>query len=291
MDLTNAITEFCMDLRINGRARGTIHKHEQELNRLERWCKENELVWHQLDRRTLQRFVRARDVGVSARSNMLCTLRTFYAWSVEQEYVALSPAVTFKTPKKPQPLPRALSMEEVRNLLQYLNDHRETRKQRRDRVLMITLLYAGLRCMEAAALHWRHVDLKAGAIAIQLSKMGRGRAIPIHPELKYELERWRQEQQAHELHNGPIFSLDRQQVVPGRIGKIARMCAANCGIPFSAHMLRHTFATFALRGSHDVYAVSKALGHSQLKQTEIYVSADVEQLRDSVISIPGMNAW
>ncbi len=180
-------------------------------------------------------------------------------------------------------------MEQVRQLVAALGDAQSTIRNQRDRALLLTLLYAGLRCREAAGLRWSDVDFKAGAIAIELSKMGKGRAVPIHPELKYILAQWRLVQQL--VGDAPVFSLDHKHFKPTRVGKIAAQWRAAAGVCFTAHILRHTFATFALRGSKDVYAVSKALGHAQLKQTEIYISADVDQLRGAIDTLPGISGW
>lgn len=290
MQLEEAMTEFVADLQLAGRAAGTIHKHELEIARLGRWCVERGAQWHELDKRTLQVYVRERSrLGHSARSNMFCSLRTFYRWSVEQGYCASSPAAHFKTPIKPQPLPRALSMEQVKQLLEMLSSLAPTLRNQRDRVLLLILLYAGLRCREAAALRWADVDFKAGAIAIRISKGGKGRAVPLHAGLSDELGAWRIAQGLEG--EGFVFGLDGRQLVPGRVGKVARAWSKHSGIKFSAHQLRHTFATFALRRSRDVYAVSKALGHSQLRQTEIYISADVEQIRHAIDSLPGTDSW
>jgi len=73
--------------------------------------------------------------------------------------------------------------------------------------------------------------------------------------------------------------------------KIAQRARAGSGVQFTTHELRHTFATWTLRKSKNLYAVSKSLGHSQLRQTEIYVSAEVSDLRDAVNQLPGVADW
>jgi integrase/recombinase XerD len=290
MLLDTAIGEFAADLQLAGRAAGTIDKHRLELERLNRWCVVEALDWSTLTRRQLQPYARLRaNLGHSTRANMFCTLRTFYRWSVEAGYVAMSPAVGFKTPRRPAPLPRALTMEQVRQLVAALASAESTTRNQRDRALLLTLLYAGLRCREAAGLRWSDVDFKAGAIAIEISKGNKGRAVPIHPELKYILAQWWQVQRL--ASNAPVFSLNGIEIKPTRVGKIAAQWRAAAGVRFTAHILRHTFATFALRGSKDVYAVSKALGHAQLKQTEIYISADVDQLRGAIDTLPAIDSW
>lgn len=290
LPLPNAISEFIADLQLAGRARWTIKKHDLELQRLGRWCTEQGYNWQTLTRKELQGYTRLRaDKGFSSRSNMFCTLRTFYRWAVQEGYVALSPASGFKTPSKPKPLPRSLNRDQVARLVKHLAEQ-DGRRAHRDEAMLLTGLYAGLRACELAGLCWPAVDFKAGVISIELSKMGRGRAVPLHPALRTVLEKWRAEQ-ALDDPDAPVFSLDGEAFKPTRVGKVARKTSQECGIHFTAHMLRHTYATWALRGSGNLYAVSKALGHSQLAQTEIYVSCDVEDLRPALDTLPDLKSW
>lgn len=284
-----AVREFLADLRLAGRARWTTKKHELELLRLGRWCVKVGYDWQQLDSRSLKEYARTKvHLGHSSRSNMLCTLRTFFGWCVEQEYLATSPAAGLKTPRRPRPLPQSLTLAQVRQLVSYLRTC-EGQRARRDQVLLLTAIYAGLRCCELAALRWSDVDLSAKLINIEISKMGKGRSVPIHDDLADELSRWRNMQAGAE--HWPVFSLSERPFKATRVGKIAARVSRACGVRFTAHILRHTFATWALRCSGNLYAVSKALGHSQVQQTEIYVSADVELLRGAVESLPAVDGW
>jgi len=289
MHIDTAIAEFVADLQLAGRAHWTIKKHTLELERLGRWCCAAGREWNQLARRDVQEYARTKaHLGHSSRSNMYCTLRTFYRWAVEQEYMAMSPAAGFKTPLRPRPLPRSLTLDQVRQLLCYLQAC-GGRRARRDQALLLTALYAGLRACELARIRWTEVDLDAGVINIEISKWNKGRSVPIHPELLEQLRAWRVDQAGAD--HWAVFSLVGAAFKSSRVGKIAARAALASGVKFSAHILRHTFATWALRRSGNLYAVSKALGHAQIQQTEIYVSADAELLRGAVGSLPALNAW
>lgn len=289
MQLDTAVGEFLADLELAGRAVLTRKRHRVELGLLGRWIAAEGLQWEELTRKQLQVYLRKRaGLSASARANMLCSFRVFFTWSVDQEYIAKSPAVAFKTPQRPKPLPRALTLVQVRQLLDHLVAD-TGRRARRDEALLLTALYAGLRGCELANLHWPMVDLQEGVIAIRLSKMGKGRVVPIHPALLDVLKKWRAIQQLDS--SAPVFSLKGTEIRAGRVVKIARRAAAGSGVQFTTHELRHTFATWALRKSKNLYAVSKSLGHSQLRQTEIYVSAEVSDLRDAVNQLPGVAEW
>lgn len=289
MEFSTAIGEFLADLTFAGRSERTRHGHELELLRLSTWCAGAGLAWHDLDRRQLQRYTRLRaDKGFSSRSNMLCSLRTFYRWAVEQGYVALSPAAGFKTPIRPEPLPRALTRDQIRRLLDHLAGGAGPRA-RRDEALILTGLYAGLRAGELAGLRWPAVDLAGGAVNIRLSKMGKGRSVKLHPDLATHLTIWRAIQAGGD--GAPVFSLDGDPIVPNRVGKICARIRRATGLPLTAHALRHSFATWGLRECGDVYSVSKALGHSALKQTEYYLAGDLALSSRAIDALPGIGEW
>lgn len=289
MILDTSIAEFVADLELAGRARLTRKRHRVELGLLGRWIEREGLQWQEMTRRQLQGYLRQRaGLSASARANMLCSFRVFFSWALDQEYIARSPAVNFKTPQRAKPLPRALTLHQVRQLVTHLASG-TGRRARRDEAMLLTALYAGLRGCELATLHWPMVDLQAGVIAIRISKMGKGRAVPIHPALLEVLEKWREIQQLDS--SAPVFGLAGKPIAPGRVVKIAQRVRLASGVQFTTHELRHTFATWALRRSKNLYAVSKSLGHSQLRQTEIYVSAEVSDLRDAVNQLPGVAEW
>lgn len=289
MQIEQAISEFLADLELAGRRPLTRTKHREYLMRLADWLVGAGHDWQRLTAQQLQVHVRcyARHAA-STKSNAFCALRMFYAWSVGAGYVAMSPAARLRTVQRPRCVPKALALEQIRTLLVALNGAR-SRTQARDRALILTGLYAGLRASELAQLRWSDIDLADRVITISISKMNKGRSVPLHPALGAELDSWRRRQAL--AGNPPAFSLDGRSINGNRAGKIVREWARPLGLPLTTHVLRHSFATHVLRRSRDLYAVSGALGHEELKQTEIYVSADPAQLRAAVEVLPAIDAW
>lgn len=289
MDLTAALDEFAVDQRLAGRSSGTINKHLLELRRLARWLDTEQQDWQQLTRRILQQYVRQRaDKAFSTRSNMFCTLRVFFDWATVQDYTQSSPAAGFRTPTRPRPVPRSLNRDQVRVLVAELG-RAQTLRAQRDRALILTGLYAGLRAAELAALRWPAVDFAGATITIRLSKMGHGRTVPLHQVLADELRAWRDA--LAPAGDVAVFGLAGATIKPNQVNRIVRAVAHAAGLRCTTHQLRHSFATWMLRSSSDLYAVSKALGHSRIAQTEIYLSADPEQIRDSLDTLPGLDSW
>lgn len=55
------------------------------------------------------------------------------------------------------------------------------------------------------------------------------------------------------------------------------------------HSLRHTFASWLVQRGVSIYEVSKLLGHSDIKITEIYSHLRAEDLRTSVNQLSNLN--
>ena len=55
------------------------------------------------------------------------------------------------------------------------------------------------------------------------------------------------------------------------------------------HTSRHTFATMLLTLGADLYTVSKLLGHSSIKTTQIYAEVVDQKKQDAVALIPAFD--
>jgi integrase/recombinase XerC len=291
--LADQIADFLADLAVAGRRPRTINEHRRELCRYGRWLDAERTSWRDATDDTLVAYMRTRaQLGPSAIGATACSLRLFYTWLVKRRHLAFSPAAELQGPTRPKPTPKALTRAQLRTLLAYLAAQ-TGRTARRDEILVLTGLYTGLRAAELADLTWAAIDLDEGLITIALSKMNHGRATGTHPELIARLRVWHALQSPSSAY---VFADVRygRKISAQRVGKIVRRAAEATGIAeLHTHRLRHSFATWTLKESKDLYAVSKALGHAELKQTEIYVAAalGVEAISAAVAKMPGPDSW
>ena len=61
---------------------------------------------------------------------------------------------------------------------------------RRARVAALIMWRSGLRVGETVALEWRDIDLTGGSLLVRLGKGGRGRTVPLHPDLASLFANW-----------------------------------------------------------------------------------------------------
>ncbi len=290
--LTDLIADFLLDLAVAGRAPRTIDEHGHELRRYGRWLDDQALSWRDATEDDVVAYLRTRaHLKSSTRAATICSLRVFHAWLVRRHHLIVSPAADLTIPTRGKPTPKALTRAQLRALLAYLARQQGMRAQR-DEILVLAGLYTGLRAAELANLRWGDLDLDEGVLTIEISKMGHGRATALHGDLIARLRAWHGVQEPRSAY---VFANTQngEKIVPERAGKIVRAIAKATDLELHTHKLRHSFATWTLRESKDLYAVSKALGHAELKQTEIYVAAalGVEQIRAAVAQLPGIDDW
>lgn len=161
------------------------------------------------------------------------------------------------------------------------------------RLLVTVGVYSGLRIGELIELRWSWVEWesgeKYGAIRVPAaqSKSGRSRRVPMCAPLHDLLfERLATEKGE----KGPILrgQSDRPIRNAKHVGICLGLACERAGLPrVGTHACRRTFGRWATLGRGPwqgkpipIYAVSKALGHSDLKTTQLYLALDDESADD-----------
>jgi len=161
---------------------------------------------------------------------------------------------------------RVLSRGEEVLLLEQCNEHL--------RPIVITALNTGMRKMEILSLKWENVDLENKLITILStnSKSKRTKYIPINTSLKSELLR----QRLKTGFNKYVFltPLGENYKKADSLNSFKRACGRAGLNDVTFHTLRHTFGTRGVEATGNVVAVSKILGHADLKTTMRYVHVD-----------------
>jgi integrase/recombinase XerD len=153
----------------------------------------------------------------------------------------------------------ALKWEDIERLLNASRDLL-------DALIVAMLAESGLRARELLELRFGDVDLQAGVMRVR-GKYGKERLVPIGPTSRILLAEWARLRSA-----GPS-----DRVVPityQALYKRLKSLAARAGLDPSKvrpHVLRHTFATEALRRGVSLPALQRLLGHSDIKITQQYL--------------------
>jgi len=223
-------------------------------------------------------------VAPSTLGRKVACLRSFYRHLRREEVIEHDPTADLHGPRKQQRLPRVLSREEVRRLLE--QPRGSSPLAQRDRALLEVMYACGLRASEAVGLELGDLDLEEGLLRAR-GKGSKERIVPVGRQalaaLSVYLQGARPElvgnrAQSRVLVNHRGGALTRQGLY-----KIVQGHARAIGLDqrMSPHTLRHSFATHLLAGGCDLRSLQEMLGHADLATTQVYTHLSAERLKDA----------
>jgi site-specific recombinase XerD len=218
------------------------------------------------------------------------SLVVFFRWCVSRGLLATSPVDGIETPRIEKRLPARLSAADAQRLLDcVLNCPYPYRFLRyRNHALLAMALFAGLRKSELLHLQLHDLDLEHRSLFVRQGKGQKDRIVPLSATLVPILGRYLEERARLRKSCPEVFtSLNRDLALTSEgIKGIVLSARRVSGLEFHLHTLRHSFATLMLEGGCDLFALSKMMGHSDIKTTTIYLAASAEHLRAQITKHP-----
>ena len=182
------------------------------------------------------------------------------------------PTLGIKRPKREKAIPVVLSKEEVRTLL----DSIENKKTK----LMLSMIYAcGFRVSELVNLKLADLDFDEDIGHVRMGKGRKDRIFNIPQSLKKQLEKQATLQQENNKEH--LFSGQNGKMGTRNLQKLLKSAAEKAGIKkdIHVHTLRHSFATHLLENNVDIRKIQELLGHADLSTTQIYAHVSAEELK------------
>lgn len=138
--------------------------------------------------------------------------------------------------------------------------------------------FCGLRYSDIKALTWGDVLLDGEQYRVKIVMVKTQKTLYL--PLSKEALRWMPER-GDAKDTEKVFSLPSQCY----LNVVLRTWAANSGIAkhVTFHTARHTFATLELTAGAELYTVSKLLGHTQVKTTQIYAKI-IDKKKDEAVN-------
>lgn len=286
------VSQFLNFLQVEKNASGnTIAAYRNDLAQFEKFIASaggSSLTWKAMPGETIVRFVadlRERGYKDATVARKIAAVKSFFGFLLGEGEVESDPTEQLKSPQVGKTLPRALTAQEVDELLEQPS-RRNTPEARRDKA-MLELLYAtGLRVTELVSLDLVDVALESDPVTVRcVGKGDRERVLPLHQRPTDELRHYI-------FHIRPRLVRNRREValfVNRRGERLTRQGfwlilknyarEANLDAAITPHTLRHTYATHMLSGGMPLRNVQDALGHASISTTQIYTHLTNEQRR------------
>lgn len=218
------------------------------------------------------------------------TLIVFFCWCVKNGYLLTSPMNDIEVPKLAKKLPKKLTKQEAMKILEITYNYPWQSKfvRYRNYAILSMFIFAGLRKQEVINLKFTDVDIENQTIFIKQGKGNKDRVIPMNSHLveilnKYIKERENLNKTCSNFFTSNIYNIG---FCDSGVRLLINKISSSANIYFTAHKLRHTFATLMLEGGCDIYSLSRMMGHNNIKTTCIYLYASVEHLRNQITKHP-----
>lgn len=194
--------------------------------------------------------------------------------ALRDKIIMVNPFVYFRKMKKPNVAKSFLTIDEIKMLAITESDNNEIKRA------FLFSCYTGLRLCDMTKLTWGNV--KGNKLEFKQKKTSEYEYLPL-PKTAFKII-FPDKKKVMRNPEDKVFAIPSQQVVSKILKRMA--IKAKIGKVVTFHTARHTFATLALKQGVDLYTVSKLLGHTDIKNTQIYAKIVDETKREAMNKMP-----
>jgi integrase/recombinase XerD len=296
----NALVEdFLQYLRHErGQAEHTQKTYAALLKKFTDWAaKQNLTDWKSVELKHLMAFLqheRARLLADEPKESVkrlssesvyleIAALRAFYRFAETEKLLPANVAENLSLPRRWQRLPKALSNDEIKKLLE--PEKPETPENLCDQAVLELGYASGLRLAELRNLRLEQLHLDAGFINV-IGKGNKERVVPVGRTAVAALNRYIKTGRPKLVTpKSPANVFLTRRGTPFAAVTLwlhIKECVRRAGVSrnITPHMLRHSFATHLLEHGADLRVIQELLGHANISTTEVYTHVTGNRLRD-----------
>ena len=232
----------------------------------------------------------------ATRARKISAIRVFFKYLTSKaKIIDVNPAQDLETPKLGKRMPRYLSLEESKKLLNVSQDDTD-RNSIRDHAIITLFLNCGMRLSELVGINVSNIDFSESRMTV-IGKGNKERTIYLNKACMNALKDYLSIRPHDKVKNDSrdaLFLSERKERISNRtVQNIVKNELARAGLDttkYSVHKLRHTAATLMYQyGDVDIRALQELLGHESISTTEIYTHVNDERVRNAVENNPLAN--
>lgn len=232
----------------------------------------------------------------ATRARKISAIRVFFKYLTSKaKIIDVNPAQDLETPKLGRRMPRYLSLEESKKLLNVSQDDTD-RNSVRDHAIITLFLNCGMRLSELVGINISNIDFSESRMTV-IGKGNKERTIYLNKACMNALKDYLSIRPHDKVKNDSrdaLFLSERKERISNRtVQNIVKNELARAGLDttkYSVHKLRHTAATLMYQyGDVDIRALQELLGHESISTTEIYTHVNDERVRNAVENNPLAN--
>lgn len=209
-----------------------------------------------------------------------------------------NPAIDLETPKIGKRLPKYLSLDQSRKLLEVTanpipSSHGNHDNTERNYAIITLFLNCGMRLSELVNINIKDIDFSEEKLNV-IGKGDKERTIYLNKACINAINSYLAVRPAdyvkYSSKDALFLSEQKKRISNRTVQYIVKQELKFAGIDpdkYSVHKLRHTAATLMYKyGNVDIRALQEILGHESISTTEIYTHVDNEQIRNAIEANP-----
>lgn len=234
-------------------------------------------------------FIQKFDYQKTTIARKIASIRTFYKYLYRERFVETNPAQNLISPKRPKPLPKFLTPQEVEKVLNGIKI--DTPAGFRNRAILELLWATGMRVSELSGLNFGDLNLDNNEITV-FGKGAKERIVLVSDRAKKYLQRYLDTARILVAKGFPLEPItDTTPVFINNTGyrlqnktirNVINDVVDSVKLPkhVTPHMFRHSFATKLIENGADLRVVQELLGHASISNTQIYTHVSTQHLKD-----------
>jgi len=298
----------------DGLAKNTLISYGKDLQKLEIFLNKSNINIELANKQNIQDYLRSKELESFTASSIqrkISCFKNFYSFLENENYTQINPLMKIKSPKRSKNIPKFLTENEIKILLDLLL--KDSSEFGIKLSCMLEILYsAGLRVSELVNLEVasiKFIDNKIDDYLIIKGKGRKERIAPLNNTAKIMLKRYlllrkqvgldyskflfvgnfRSCKSPNKIlkHNPAIYNFVDKPLSRQRFNKMLKELAVKANIDPSRihpHVFRHSFATHFLNRGVDLRVLQELLGHADISTTEIYTSVLQNKINEAIFN-------
>ena len=215
----------------------------------------------------------------------IASIRAFFRFLYQEELIEYNPIDNIPIPKQNKTLPDFLYEDEVENILRAVKI--DTPQGFRNRIILELLWVSGMRISELSGLNYENLNLEQNEIRV-FGKGAKERIVLIPDKTKEGLINYIENVsdlicKTEKKQSSPLFiNYNGYRLQNQSIRKALKQALSSIQFTkrVTPHVFRHSFATKMLEHGADLRIVQELLGHSSIKNTQIYTHVSIQRLKE-----------
>ena len=271
--LQSGVDEYLVSLRVErGLSKNTLAAYERDLRQYLDFLDSSEP-----DVDDVAEFItemRRRELADSTIARKIASVRGLHRFLVVEGLRRDDPTVLIDSPRRPDPFPKALTVDEAIALVEAPGSANAA--ARRDSALLEFLYGSGARVSETVGVDLGHLDLEDKVVRVT-GKGAKQRLVPMGSKAVAAISAWLPDRMSlirRNVAGDPLFiNLRGRRLSRQGVFDIVKKHAVSADIDpqrVSPHVLRHSAATHMVEAGADLRTVQEMLGHATISTTQVY---------------------